>query len=45
MELWLPLLLVVLVLGCTRKSANGRRCDLGFVVVILSIALLAWQLQ
>jgi hypothetical protein len=45
MALWLPILLVVLVFSCGRKSATGRRCDLGFVVVILSVALLLAQLQ
>ena len=45
MELWLPVVIIVLLLTCGRKSATGRRCDLGFVVVMLSLALLALQLQ
>jgi hypothetical protein len=45
MALWLPLLLVVLVFSCGRKASNGRRCDLGLVVVMLSLALLVMQLQ
>ena len=45
MALWLPLLLVVLVFSCGRKAGNGRRCDLGLVVVMLSVALIAMQLK
>jgi hypothetical protein len=45
MALWLPLLLVVLVFGCAHKAGAGRRCDLGLVVVMLSVALIATQLQ
>jgi hypothetical protein len=45
MAIWLPLLLVVLVFSCARKSATGRRCDLGLVVVMLSVALIAIQLH
>jgi len=45
MTLWLPLLLVVLVFSCGRKAGMGRRCDLGLVVVMLSVALIAMQLK
>ncbi len=45
MELWLMLLLIVLVFGCTRKANTGRRCDLGFVVVLLSLVLAVSQLK
>jgi hypothetical protein len=45
MELWLPFLIIVLLVACGRKSANGRRCDLGLVVVMLSFVLLVLQLQ
>jgi hypothetical protein len=45
MELILSLVLIVLVLACGRKSAAGRRCDLGLVVVMLSLVLLVLQLQ
>ena len=45
MELILALVLIVLVLACGRKSATGRRCDLGLVVVMLSLVLLVLQLQ
>ena len=45
MAIWLPILLVVLVFSCGRKSTAGRRCDLAFVVVMLSLALLVLQLQ
>ena len=45
MELVLSLALIVLVLTCGRKSATGRRCDLGLVVVMLSLVLLVLQLQ
>ena len=40
MELVLALVLIVLVLACSRKSDTGRRCDLGLVVVMLSLVLL-----
>jgi len=45
MALWLPLLLVVLVFSCGRRAGTGRRCDLGLVVVMLSVALIAMQLK
>ena len=45
MELVLSLVLVVLVLACSRKPATGRRCDLGLVVVMVSLVLLVLQLQ
>ena len=45
MELLLSFVLIVLVLACGRKSATGRRCDLGLVVVMLSLVLLVLQLQ
>ena len=45
MTLFIPLLLVVLVFGCARKAGTGRRCDLGFVVIMLSVVLIASQLQ
>ena len=45
MELVLPFVIVVLVFACTRKSGTGRRCDLGLVVVMLSLVLLVLQLQ
>ena len=37
MELVLPFVILLLVLACGRKSATGRRCDLGLVVVMLSL--------
>jgi hypothetical protein len=45
MAVWLPILLVVLVFSCARKAGTGRRCDLGLVVVMLSVALIATQLK
>jgi len=45
MELVLPFVIIVLLLARGRKSANGRRCDLGLVVVMLSLVLLVMQLQ
>jgi hypothetical protein len=45
MELVLPFVMIVLVLACGRKSTTGRRCDLGLVVVMLSLVLLVLQLQ
>jgi hypothetical protein len=45
MELVLPFVIIVLVLACGRKSNTGRRCDLGLVVVMLSLVLLVLQLQ
>ena len=45
MELVLPFVIIVLVFTCTRKSGTGRRCDLGLVVVMLSLVLLILQLQ
>jgi hypothetical protein len=45
MALFIPLLLVVLVFSCGRKAGTGRRCDLGLVVVMLSVALIATQMQ
>ena len=40
---WLPLLIVVLVLGALRKGVHGSKVDLGFVVVILVLTLVAWS--
>ena len=37
--------MIVLVLACGRKSATGRRCDLGLVVVMLSAVFLLIQIQ
>ena len=45
MELVLPFVMIVLVLACGRKSATGRRCDLGLVVVMLSVVFLLIQIQ
>jgi hypothetical protein len=45
MELVLPFIMIFLVLAGGRKAAAGRRCDLGFVVVMLSLVLLVLQLQ
>ncbi len=45
MELVLPFVILLLLLACGRKSATGRRCDLGLVVVMLSLVLLILQLQ
>jgi hypothetical protein len=45
MELVLPFVIIILLLACGRKSASGRRCDLGLVVVMLSLVLLVMQLQ
>jgi hypothetical protein len=45
MELVLPFVIIVLVMACGRKSASGRRCDLGLVVVMLSLVFLVLQLQ
>ncbi|CAG0926377.1 hypothetical protein TFLX_00040 [Thermoflexales bacterium] len=39
------IILMILVLGCGRKAAAGRRCDLGFVIVMLSLVLVVMQLQ
>ncbi len=45
MELVLPFIIIVLLMACNRKGNTGRRCDLGFVVVILSLAMLILELQ
>ncbi len=45
MEVWLPFLIIVLLLTSSRKAHTGRRWDLGFVVVMLSLAMLILQLQ
>jgi hypothetical protein len=45
MELVLSFVLIVLLLASSRKSATGRRGDLGLVVVMLSLVLLMLQLQ
>jgi hypothetical protein len=45
MELVLPFVILLLVLACGRKSTEGRRCDLGLVVVMLSLVMLVLQLQ
>ena len=39
------IIMMILALGCGRKATTGRRCDLGFVVVMLALALLVIQLQ
>ena len=43
MAVWLPLLIVFLVLGTLRKGGHGRKVDVGFVVVVLVLALIAWS--
>ena len=43
MLVWLPLLVVFLVLGTLRKGMHGSKVDLGFVVVILVLTLVAWS--
>ncbi len=45
MELVLPFIMIVLVLACSRKATAGRRADLGFVIVMLSLVMLVLQLQ
>jgi hypothetical protein len=45
MELLLPFVIIALLVACGRKSSEGRRCDLGLVVVMLSLVLLVLQLQ
>jgi len=45
MELVLPFIIIVLLVACGRKSETGRRCDLGLVVVMLSLVMLVLQLQ
>jgi hypothetical protein len=45
MELLLPFIIIVLLVACGRKSATDRRCDLGLVVVMLSLVMLVLQLQ
>ncbi len=45
MELVLPFIMIVLVLACSRKATAGRRYDLGFVIVMLSLVMLVLQLQ
>ena len=41
MATWLPILILILVLSMIRKSGHERKIDLGYVVVILVVALLA----
>ncbi len=41
----LPLLILLLVLGTIRKGSHEHKGDLGFVVIVLVLALLAWGLQ
>ena len=41
MAAWLPILILILVLTLIRKSGHERKLDLGYVVVILVVALLA----
>ena len=43
MLVWLPLLIVFLVLGTLSKGGHRRKVDLGFVVVILVLTLIAWS--
>ena len=45
MTLLLLFIMMGLLLACGRKTNSGRRCDLGFVVVVLSLAMLVLQLQ
>ncbi len=45
MALLLPFVMLLLVLACGRKASTGRRCDLGFVIVMLSVVMLVLQLQ
>jgi hypothetical protein len=45
MELLLPFVIIVLLVACGRKPTEGRRCDLGLVVVMLSLVMLVLQLQ
>ncbi len=45
MAVWLPLLILILVLTTIRKNGHERKGDLGFVVVILVVALLAWGIR
>ncbi len=42
MAAWLPLIILILVLGSIRKSGHTRKGDLGFVVLILVLVLLIW---
>jgi hypothetical protein len=43
MAVWLPLLIVFLILTTLRKGGHRRKVDLGFVVVILILTLVAWS--
>ena len=43
MAVCLSLLVVFLVLGTLSKGGHGRKVDLGFVVVILVLTLIAWS--
>ncbi|CAG0937360.1 hypothetical protein TFLX_06286 [Thermoflexales bacterium] len=45
MIVWIPLLVLALVFTTKRKNGSGRRVDLGFVIVILILAWLAWSSQ
>ncbi len=45
MEVWIPFVVIILLLTSSRKANTGRRWDLGFVVVMLSLAMLILQLQ
>jgi hypothetical protein len=45
MELVLPFVIIVLLVACGRKSATSRRCDLGLVVVMLSLVMLVLRLH
>ena len=45
MAAWLPLLILILVLSMIRKSGHERKGDLGYVVVILVVALLALSIR
>lgn len=45
MIVWVPLLILALIFTTKRKSGGERRVDLGFVIVILVLAWLAWSSQ
>ncbi len=45
MAAWLSLLILILVLTAIRKGGHAHKGDLGFVVVILVVALLAFSMR